>query len=333
MFRIVPSITVMLVCAWSLPAAAVPDAEEVLTLIGFSSDARKQVMNGEFISLDVKPTHERELAMAMAFLVRQPPAELLAKAQKNLVAKVDPDSLAHGAITGDGSLDDFAGVSFGSEAKKLTKAFLSATPGEDLNLSTAEIGAFKALAERGADANAVEAELRKLLLARFRAYHSRGLDGIAAYARSGGKQTDAGGDLRRAAEAARGLKENVPRFYDALLNYPNSRPDGLEEDFGWAHYMAHGTPVFLLSHRLWMPDGDAWVMANRQFYVTASYNSVQSLAAFLPVKAGTLVVYLNRTSTDQVGGFGSSTKRALGTKVMTSQIEDLFKNARTAAEK
>ena len=118
-----------------------------------------------------------------------------------------------------------------------------------------------------------------------------------------------------------------------LLNYPKSRPDGLEEDLRWTHYMAHGTPVFQLSHRIWMSDGDAWLIGDRQYYVTASYNVVQILAAFLPVKGGTLVVYLNRTSTDQVTGFGGSTKRAMGTKVMTSQIKGLFEKVKAAAEK
>jgi len=333
MARIVVVMTALLVGTWALPAAALPNAEEVLTAIGFSSDANQQVMAGKFVTTDLKPTSERELAMAMAFFVDEPPAVLIEEAKKNLVAGVDPDTIARGAISAAGSLEDFKGVSFGPDANKQAKAFLAAKPGEDLNLSSAEIGAFNALAKQGADANAAEDQLRKLLLARFQAYHSQGLGGIAAYARDDNKQTDAGGDLRRAVEAAGGLKKNASNFYDALLNYPNSRPAGLEEDFGWTHYMAHGTPVFLLNHRLWMPDGDAWLMAHRQFYVTASYNCVQILAGFLPVNGGTLVLYLNRTSTDQVTGFGGSTKRAMGTKVMTSQIEDLFEKVKAAATK
>jgi hypothetical protein len=333
MARIIASMTALLVWTWALPAAAMRDAAEVLAEIGFSSDAKQQVLDGKFVTTGLKPTSERELAMAMAFLVNEPPAELIAEVKKDLVAGVDPDTTAHGAISAAGSLDDFKGVSFGSDAKKQAKTFLAAEPGEDLNLSTAEIEAFKALAKQDGDAKAVENQLRKLLLARFQAYHSQGLDGIAAYSRDDGKQTDAGGDLRRAVEAASGLKKNAPNFYDTLLNYPKSRPAGLEEDLSWTHYMAHGTPVFLLNHRIWMPDGDAWLIADRQYYVTASYNVVQILAAFLPVKGGTLVVYLNRTSTDQVTGFGGSTKRAMGTKVMTSQIEDLFEKVKAAAEK
>ena len=121
--------------------------------------------------------------MAMAFLISEPPAQLIEDVKKDLVAGVDPDTTGHGIISGSGSLDDFKGVSFGSDAKKQAKAYLSAEPGEDLNLATAEIGAFDALTKQGADANAVEGQLRKLLLARFQAYQSKGLDGIAAYAR------------------------------------------------------------------------------------------------------------------------------------------------------
>lgn len=333
MTRIIASMTALLIWTLASPATALPTAEEVLHAIGFSADAKQQVLNGEFVTTSLDPTSERELAMAMAFFVSEPPAALIEEAKKNLVAGVDPDTIASDAISAAGSLEDFEAVSFGSDAQKQAKTFLAAKPGEDLNLSTAEIGAFDALAKQGADAKAVEDQLRKLLLARFQAYHTNGLDGVAAYVRSDDKQIDAGADLRRAVEATGHLKTNAPSFYDALLNYPKSRPAALEEDFGWTHYMAHGTPVFLLSHRIWMPEGDAWVMANRQFYVTASYNAVQIVAGFLPVKDGTLVIYTNRTSTDQVTGFGGSTKRAMGTKVMTSQIKDLFEKARAAAEK
>jgi hypothetical protein len=333
MARIITSMAALLVCTWALPAAALLDAEAVLAEIGFSSDAKQQVLDGKFVTTSLEPTSERELAMAMAFLVSEPPAELIAEVKNDLVAGVDPDTTARGTISGSGSLADFKGVSFGAGAKKQSKAFLSAEPGEDLNLSTAEIEAFQALAKKGGDASAVEDQLRKLLLARFQAYHSGGLGGITAYARDDGEKTDAGGDLRRAVEAASGLKKNAPNFFDVLLNYPKSRPDGLEEELSWTHYMAHGTPVFQLSHRIWMSDGDAWLIGDRQYYVTASYNVVQILAAFLPVKGGTLVVYLNRTSTEQVTGFGGSTKRAMGTKVMTSQIKSLFEKVKAAAEK
>ncbi len=65
--------------------------------------------------------------------------------------------------------------------------------------------------------------------------------------------------------------------------------------------------------------------------MSGAYNSEQAVAAFLPVQEGTLVVYINRTSTDQVTGFGGGAKRSIGAKLLTSQLEDLFGKLRKAA--
>ena len=71
--------------------------------------------------------------------------------------------------------------------------------------------------------------------------------------------------------------------------------------------------------------------AQRQFYVSASYNTEQAVAGFVPVPEGTLVVYANRTSTDQVAGFGGGTKKAMGKKLMASQLQGLYEKLRKAA--
>ena len=43
------------------------------------------------------------------------------------------------------------------------------------------------------------------------------------------------------------------------------------------------------------------------------------------------MVYVNRTSTDQVTGFGGSSKRAIGDRVLASQLKKLFDNMKQAA--
>jgi hypothetical protein len=334
--RIFSLVTALLVSTLALPAAALPTADEVLELLGFSADAKQQVLAGQFVTTKEKSTSDRELATALAFLVNQPPSALIEDVRKGLVMTVDPNTLAHGEIHGAGSLDDFKGVAFGKDAKKQTKLYLNAKPGSDLNLSASEIAAFKALDAKAGGGSAqelVEAQLRRSLLSRYQAYKSKGLDGVASYERGGGDQSPAGGDLKRASEAATGMKKQVPVFYKTLLDYPSSVAPKLEEGFDWTHYEAHGTPVFILTHRFWMPDSDGWVLAVRQFYVSGSYNVGQALVGLLPVEKGTLVVYLNRTSTDQVAGFGGSTKRSLGSKIMTSQLETLFHKVKSAAEK
>ena len=69
------------------------------------------------------------------------------------------------------------------------------------------------------------------------------------------------------------------------------------------------------------------MMLERQFYVSTGYNAEQAVAAFLPADAGTVVVYANRTSTDQIAGLGARAKRSIGSKVLASQLEETCSNA------
>jgi hypothetical protein len=67
--------------------------------------------------------------------------------------------------------------------------------------------------------------------------------------------------------------------------------------------------------------------------VSASFNCEQAIAALLPVQGGSVVVYGNRTSTDQVEGWGGSAKRSIGSKLLESQLESQFTKMQGAAGK
>jgi hypothetical protein len=122
----------------------------------------------------------------------------------------------------------------------------------------------------------------------------------------------------------------VPSAYGALLVYPNAKPAGTLESYRWSHYQAHDVPTLSLTHSLYIPDGDAWVVTQRQFYVSTGYNCEQAIVGLLPMRQGTLVVYTNRTSTDQVTGFGGGAKRSIGSKLLASQLEGLYQKVRAA---
>ena len=173
--------------------------------------------------------------------------------------------------------------------------------------------------------------MRSALLARLQAYRSQGLAGAAPYARSGGERSPAE-ELRTATAASKALAKYAPAAYRALSDYPRSKPPGTEEAFHWTQFEAHGTPTLALTHVLLVPDGDAWIAVQRQFYVSTGYNAEQAVAAFLPATGGTLVVYANRTSTDQVTGFGGSAKRSIGSRLLASQLEAIFERARAAGK-
>jgi hypothetical protein len=306
--------------------AGMADVAKVMTELGFPADAIAKVKAGEMVETTITSSNERELAFGLAFLVKERPREFASGVLSGLVLKTDPDVVAHGSLSGEGTLDQLAGLKLG----ELTEKYQSATADGDLNLSPAEIQALQAL--KGKPAADVEAEVKKQLLARYQAYRRQGLDGIAPYAR-GAKERSGAADLRSGTEANGAAKSVAPVYYDTVLHYPKKPASGFEEVYHWQLYTAHGEPTVILTHGFAVEEGDTFNGLQRQFYVSGGYNAEQAMAGFLPVEGGTLVVYVNRTSTDQVAGFGGRAKRSMGSKLMASQLKSLWADVAKAAEK
>jgi hypothetical protein len=316
-------------CGAGAPAFAVPTLDELAADFGLSKDDVQRVRTGELVNTTTKETSDRELAAVMVFLVKAPVQTLVASFKAGPNSRNDPQVQSATEINGEGTLDDFKAVVLQPGGEKEAQRYLSAEPGDTLNLSTTEIAGFTALKSAGgAGQPQVEDAARRLLLARYQAYRAQGLAGIAPYDRGKGKQSQPADDLRRATEAAKGIKKYAATFYDVLMNYPQGVPPGLTQHFFCIRYAMSGRPNFALRHRLAMPLDDAYVIADRDFYVSAGYNDTQAVAALLPVENGTVVVYLNRTTTDQLGGFGASAKQAIGRGMMAKQISAIFEKAR-----
>lgn len=313
----------------ALPAAAdLPEATALLAELGLSPDEIAQVEAGELVRHAVPPASARELTAGLAFHVPVSPAELVKSAQQDLLDRVDPNMIGFSAVKAPGSAEDFAKLTLQPDAASRAQAYTSAQPGGDLNLSAEEIAAFQKLGA-GATPAAVEAQVRSALLARAQAYRRQGLAGIAPYALAGGQTRSPAEELRTATRASKALEKHAPAAYQYLLSYPSGKPPGTQESLRWSHFDAHGTPTLALTQVLILPDGDAFIVSQRQFYASTGYNAEQAIAAFLPAKdGGTVVVYGNRTSTDQITGFGGGTKRSIGSKVLSSQLETMFEKAR-----
>jgi hypothetical protein len=312
------------------PAAAeLPDTATLLADLGLSPDDIAAVEAGQLVRHAVPSASERELTAGLAFRVPLAPAELVKSSKTDLLDRVDPNMIAYGVVPGAGSPADFAKLTLQPDAAKRAQVYVGAQPGGDLNLSTEEIAAFRGLGSGAAPA-AVEQQVRSALLARLSAYRAQGLAGIAPYAQAGGTSRSPADELRTATHATKKLEQYAPAAYQLLLSYPSGKPPGTEESFRWSHFEAHGVPTLALTHVLLVPDGAAWIVLQRQFYVSTGYNTEQAVAAFLPAKTGTVVVYANRTSTDQIMGFGAGTKRSLGSKLLASQLETMFEQARAA---
>jgi len=327
------ALSLALVAALGRPAAAeLPDAATFLAEIGFSKDQIAQVEAGSFVSGSIQPSSEREIVAAFAFLVQDSPTDLVKQLKSGLIDQMDSNVIAFEMLSGAPTLDSFAKLTLQPDAQKRTQAYLNAKPGTALNLSSEEIAAFGKLGS-GASTAAVEQAVRSALLARLQAYQAKGLAGITPYAGAGGKPRSPADEIRSATQATKKLQAMVPNAHDLFLNYPGSKPPGTEEAYRWEHYNAHGVPTIALMHSLYVPEGDAWVIAQRQFYVSGGYNSEQAIAGLLPMQKGTLVIYTNRTSTDQVTGFGGGAKVSIGSKLLSSQLEALYQKIQAAEKK
>lgn len=316
-------------CGMGARAFAAPTVEELMAGFAFSTDDVQRVRNGELVNTSTKETSERELAVVNVFLVKAPVQKLLGFLKGGPSSRNDPQIQSVTEIRDDGTFADPKSVVLQPGGDKEAQRYLDAAPGDTLNLSTAEIATFAALKASGsAGQPQIEDAVRQMLLARYQAYHDKGLAGIAPYARGKDKQSQPADDLRRETEAAKGLKKYAPAFYDVLMNYPQGNPAGLTQHFFCIRYGMSGRPNFALRQRLAMPLDDAYVLADRDFYVSSGYNDTQAVAALLPVTDGTVVVYVARTTTDQLGGFGASAKQSIGRGMMQKQIGAIFEKAR-----
>jgi len=314
-------VALLALVAVAAPAAAqIPDAPTLLSALGFSQGEIQQVMSGQIVRSDtLKAASDRELVAGMAFMVQDTPKAFVAKLKSGLAVKVDPQTLQTAEFKGAGSTADLAKLTLEPKASSRAQAYVNASPGENLNLSAQEISTFNALQPTQA---AVTPAVAAQLLARMQAYQTQGLDGIAPYARSYGTRSVAE-EIRTMVKASQPLQRYVPNAYQMLLAYPNSKPAGTEEAFRWSQINAHDVPTYTLTHALFVPDGNAYVVVQRMFYVSAGFNAEQAIAALVPVQGGTVMVYGNRTSTDQVEGWGGSAKRSIGSKMLESQLEAL----------
>jgi hypothetical protein len=339
--RAVVSIFVGLtLCSPVLEAWALPAAEELLQELQLSDSDRQSIREGKIVTWSETEGSDRELALGMAMLAKTKTENCVALFREAAEFKNVSAIIAYGKIVGGGTLADFDGVKLAPNGEKEARRYLEAEPGDDLNLDAKEIAAFRALKSASKDGavpiQKVETLVREGLLARYQAYHAKGMAGIAPYARKMGHQTLASDELSIATKQSKLVAKYLPSVYNVLLNYPAIKfkeAEELEEQFFWVTIEVFGRPTFVLSHRLRFRIGESFVMVDRHYYASHDYNSLQQGALALPTKDDILVTYLSRVSTDQVAGFGSSVKHPVSRALMGPYLKDMLEALRAKAEK
>jgi hypothetical protein len=266
-------------------------------------------------------------------------SELMDYLRSDKALEIDRDTLAHTSIplgtAGEIDAAAFAKVGFDSSEAREVRDLYEVEPGSRFNLSEPESQRFAALRREFQSkdcekdprcADVVVSTLRQVLQDRLAAYLDRGLAGIAPYARRGGQQTDPAGELRRATMAAQPLAREYPQIFAAFLDYPKGDQSSMENRFLLLKQTVQDRPTFILSHRVSCLVGGIALAAERQIYVGHSYNSLQILLGLIPMEGKTLVIYLNRTSSDQVAGAMTKTRHSVGRKMMERDIRGQFED-------
>jgi len=344
MYRITPILFCLLI-GFSVPAVAgtissTPEMKEILDYLGFGEEEVQKLFSGEneVISKGRKEGTEKELAVALGVILPATVPEVAQFIRGSKLFDLDKEVISFRDL-GDKPRDKkaFLGMKFESNEVTEIAQLLKIKPGSTFNFSQAEIGRLKEVAGRLRKVGtamdpkvqeAVNAEHSSLLMDRYLAYREKGLSGIPPYVRGGGKVANPGEELVSVVERSTLMKKSAPDFYRAFRNYPKDTAENVENQFLLLKLMAEDRPTFVLAHRMYRIGDKIAVLTEKQFYVGHSYNSLKIAAALLPVEKGTLLLYENRTSTDQVAGFGGSVKRGIGRKMMLDNLVTFFKKAR-----
>ena len=75
-----------------------------------------------------------------------------------------------------------------------------------------------------------------------------------------------------------------------------------------------------MAHNVWQVSNFGMLILGRQYYVEHSYNSSHTCVGIFPYREGTLVFYIESTSTDQVAGIASGLRHVIGREQLKEQM-------------
>lgn len=280
------------------------------------------VANGERVTVEDQLISEREMAVALACLIPQGRKGSLARFQNARPIVPDEYRGDSGPIDPDDPEAGFVNLTTGSDAE--AQRYIDAEPGWELSLSADEISAFRSIDRVAADkVTSVDEVLRRVLSDRVRAYHTRGLEGIAPFDRGSDGSSSVASDLKRSTIGTESFRKVLPQTHAALLKFPFGGVPGGRKYYFWTRMNVLGRPVFLLNQRLAAELDGASVVIERQFYATQFLAGGQTVTALVPVKEGELLVYVNHSFVDRWQGFGVSAKKAIGRTLLEKTLSDM----------
>ena len=326
-------------CLWAIGLAAAraaetPSVDELLAYLHIDKSERENLLRGKILSTEVTEGSEKELAVGVVMFVPAPMDKLVEFVRSGKVFTTDREVIGFGELKETADVKDLSGIAFTPEQTKEAAGLLEIGPGLRFNLATDEIQAFRALKsvarERSAIPAAVAQVYQQLLWRRYQAYREGGLTAIAPYDRGGGRVSRPGEELLGALKESTLMADHFPWIHQALREFPRQQPKDAVHRFFWVNQKVENRPTFTLTHRMSVVRPEGAFMAERQYYVAHSYNSSFLLAGCLPLAGGTVVLYSNHTSTDQVMGLGGGLRHSIGRGQMREEVVKSFERIRAS---
>jgi len=304
-----------------------PDIIQAIDHLKLPREMATQIKSGEIVAPPVNDATDKELAVRLAMLVKATPEALKEYITADNLMGKDPTFAASGELTSDGP--KIQGIQLTVDE---AMDYLGAEPGSDFNFHTQEYAKLKAAKKTVKDdrqAPAVAGKvLSEILSARFQAYLQGGIGAVAPYDRGDGKFSEPGDELLNAMLASPILQNAAPVAFEAFRDFPGGPTEGIAHQFFWSQQKVEDKPAFILSHRMTYPMKNGVVYMDRQYFVSRTYNSMITGAGCGQLSEGTIVFYVNRTSTDQVAGFMQETKHSVGRKQMREELIKMFEDIR-----
>jgi hypothetical protein len=316
---------------------ALYDAEALIDDLLLTRDQREKLSRGQVIAFGL-PHLEQDPKELASILLVQVPGRLNEVANLiKLKGIFDPDR--EGVIVLDILRDADAimrAAAFGPLDRKEVQRLLNLKPGGQYNFSQQEISWFQQTAAEidpatriGPQADLAASKVyQRVLRSRYQDYRKKGLSGIPPYYLGSRQYHRPAQELRIAAESVAILKHNFPAFHKMLLQFPGGGSENLEHYFFVVRRTIQNRPWLSLAH--WVIDlkESYALIAQRQYYVGHTYNSLQVIILCLPYKDDTLVSLLNQTFTDKVTGVLSDLRHCIGRHCVQAIIRPLFEKLR-----
>jgi hypothetical protein len=306
-------------------AAPAPSIREVLSLAGIPAHKISRLEEGEIITHNIQEATDKEIAMSVAMYLAVPPVKIVDYMRTVELFAIDADVTAYGSIPNNANSSDFKRFAFSESQIDEAIDLLNMEDTDNFNLSSQEISSFLTLQNTLANADKntllkkVSQKYREILQQRWQAYRTSGLKGIAPYTRDEGVVSPAT-ELTISVETCKALSHYFPELFHGWMNFPVSLPLGAEEHFHWINRMVENRPTAILAHSVLQMTHYGAVILGRQFYVGHSYNSSHVCVGILPYREGTLVYYIESSSTDQVAGIAGGLRHVVGRAQLKEQM-------------